>query len=126
MSYRGAEQAPGTALDEAVLEEVFSIMPDDMEMLLSSFQQDAELRLQIMSDAIERGQADELQRTAHTLKGGALGVGAVGYAAECKVMEELGRNGDLMSAPRQLTRLQHQLCGVIAALEQWYKARRML
>ncbi|WP_022957485.1 Hpt domain-containing protein [Spongiibacter tropicus] len=117
---------PVEVLDEAVLEEIFSIMPDDMQILFSSFQQDAELRLQRINDAIDAGDAEELRRSAHTLKGGALGVGAGGYAAQCRAMEELGRNDDLALAPSLLVSLKSDLRGVVAALEQWYAARSVM
>lgn len=111
-------------LNDAVLEEVFSVMPDDMTVLFSHFNEDAGQRLMAMGDAIARGDAEALRRAAHSLKGGALGVGAPSYAAACKTMEEFAQRGDLAEASRQLTGLQQQLGEVMTALAGWYRARK--
>ena len=124
MNTRNGAAEAAAELNEVVLEEVFSVMPDDMAVLFSHFNADAELRLAAMDDAITRGDAEALRRAAHTLKGGALGVGAQRYAADCRAMEALAECGSLAAAHRQLALLTQQLGEVMTALAQWHGARQ--
>ncbi|WP_375058285.1 response regulator [Zobellella sp. DQSA1] len=84
------------------------------------FLQEAPGLMRAMSEALARGDAAELRRAAHTLKGSALVVGGSALAETALALETLARNGELDAASRTLPALEQKL----AELEPALKARQ--
>lgn len=107
-------------LNEEILRDVFDVMPDDMPLLFASFALDSEQRLAVISDALAVGDADAVRRAAHSMKGGALGLGASDFAALCKTLEQAGSDAQMTVAAECAARLARELPLLIETLQQWY------
>ena len=112
------ESDGGEPVDAAVLAGLREL--GDAELvadLAGMFLGDAEARLAALRGALENGDADTVERAAHTLKGSSGNMGAARMAAVCAELEEAGASGDLGRAPGLLARLEEELGRVRPALE---------
>lgn len=62
-----------------------------------------------ISAAIDRGSGDELHRAAHSYKGLALMSGTEDVARTAAELDQLGKHGQLASAPALLARMRQEL-----------------
>lgn len=72
--------------------------------------------LDAVEDAATRGDAADLQRAAHALKGSSQLIGGRATAASALALENIGRSGDLSEVTPALQGLQHNLERLRAAL----------
>jgi HPt (histidine-containing phosphotransfer) domain-containing protein len=82
--------------------------PTFIVQLLETFRQDATEHLSMLRSAIAGGEAGELGREAHALKGASLTIGAKGMAEICKRLEILGTARSLEGAPVALALLDRE------------------
>jgi PAS domain S-box-containing protein len=66
--------------------------------LIQAFLEDGAAQMAALRDAVERGDAEEAHRAAHTLKSNGATFGAQSFAELCRELETLGREGRLESA----------------------------
>jgi PAS domain S-box-containing protein len=66
--------------------------------LIQAFLEDGAAQMATLRDAVERGDAEEAHRAAHTLKSNGATFGAQSFAELCRELETLGREGRLESA----------------------------
>ena len=96
-----AEDTP--ALDLSVLESRRGPQrdgePDKLARIVGLFIEDVPLRLDELRQAVERGEAQKVEETAHMLKGGSGYMGAVQMAEICAGIQGLGASGELSRAP---------------------------
>ena len=71
---------------------------DLLDELLAIFTKDAPAQMEAIREAIAAGDAAELMRVAHTLKGALKVLGATAAAARAQRLEALGRAGDVREA----------------------------
>jgi PAS domain S-box-containing protein len=101
-------------LDHAALESLVSSFGGGDEgwgtvrELLDTFLEDAAAQIATLRDAIERGDAEEAQRTAHTLKSSSATFGANSFAELCRELETLGRREEFDAAPELLERAENE------------------
>ncbi len=90
------------ALDTAVIESLRQLTPpgepDVLKEVLQLFLDDVPGRIERLRTAWQGGNAVEVQRAAHSLKGSAGNIGAHALHAICHQLDELGRSGDLAEA----------------------------
>jgi PAS domain S-box-containing protein len=86
------------------------------EKLVHAFLQDAPSHLSHLRSHLEAGDADGARRDAHTLKGAAANVSAVGLRAAALQTEQAARAGELENVRELLPRLEEQLERLRAAL----------
>ena len=91
--------------------------PDKLARIVHLFIEDVPLRLQLMRQAVEKGEAQEIEETAHLLKGGSGYMGAARMAEICARLQELGDSGDLARAPELLDALEEEFGRVCPALQ---------
>jgi len=107
--------AASPALDvEAALEYVGG----DRELLgelLTVFSEDAPGYLETLRRALDRSNAGDLMKAAHTLKGALWALGARTAAALAQDLERIGRAGGLDGAPDLLARLEQEITRVLRA-----------
>jgi HPt (histidine-containing phosphotransfer) domain-containing protein len=75
--------------------------------------------LEQMRAAVENGNAEEVFRTAHSMKSSSATVGALALSETCRRLEVAGREGSLGDAPELLRSLQeqfHQVCEALIRL----------
>ena len=114
----GEEDAP---LDEGVLTALRRLQgegePDILGKLVGFFVGDARLQIAALRERVEAGEAREVERIAHALKGGSGSLGATRMAAICSALEDAGASSDLRAAPELLERLEGEFGRASAALE---------
>ena len=69
--------------------------PDVLKEVLQLFLDDVPGRINRLRLACETGNAMDLQRAAHSLKGSAGNIGANDMLAVCRRLDELGKSGDV-------------------------------
>ncbi len=85
--------------------------------LVELFVDDAQSQLPALRDAFEKGDAEAIERTAHTLKGSSGNMGALRMAKMCENLQEIGRSGDLSEASEPIEQLEAEFDRVRKALE---------
>ena len=114
------EQEP-PALDLSVLESRRGPQedgePDKLARIVGLFIDDVPLRLEELRLTAEKGEAQEVEETAHMLKGGSGYMGATRMAEICAEIQELGASGELSSVPELLDALQAEFERIRPALE---------
>ncbi|WP_307722084.1 response regulator [Duganella callida] len=63
-----------------------------LERVLHAFLRDTPAQLAALRQALAGGDAEQLRKTAHSLKSSSANVGALALAQRCKELEQLGRN----------------------------------
>jgi histidine phosphotransfer protein HptB len=114
-SFDGAVLPAG--LDEASLIELRLLMEDDFPLLLQNYISDARRALANMDVALEAGDAGQLRRVAHSLKGSTANLGAKDLVFQLQEVERCAQNGDLTGAAEALTLIRHLCLDVILSLE---------
>jgi len=79
---------------------------DKLARIVSLFIDDVPLRLEELRQAVERGEAQRVEETAHMLKGGSGYMGAAHMAEICGGLQGLGASGELSRAPELLDDLE--------------------
>jgi two-component system, sensor histidine kinase and response regulator len=114
-----AEDTP--ALDLSVLESRRGPQrdgePDKLARIVGLFIEDVPLRLDELRQAVERGEAQKVEETAHMLKGGSGYMGAVRMAEICAGIQGLGTYGELSRVPQLLDDLEAEFKRIRPALE---------
>ncbi len=109
-------------LDESVLAGLRELQeegePDILNELIEMFLTDVPPQLVGLQEAMEAGDAQSVERIAHTLKGSCGNMGAVKMVALCSELEEIGRFGNLSRAPVLISRLEEEFGHVRAAFEE--------
>ena len=77
-----------------------------MEMLVPMFVEDSATQLAGLQSAVETGDAEQIRKTAHTIKGSSASLGAMQLAKVAGALESAGRTGDIAEAQKQYAQLQ--------------------
>jgi two-component system sensor histidine kinase/response regulator len=104
-------------LDESV---ALSRVGGDVELLrevIGLFLDDYPQSLDMIRDAVARGDQSSLERHAHSLKGSVSTFGAQEAFEAAMALEKQGRTGDLAQAQDGLNRLEHALATLRPELE---------
>jgi HPt (histidine-containing phosphotransfer) domain-containing protein len=104
-------------LDESV---ALSRVGGDVELLrevVGLFLDDYPHSLEMIREAVARGDQSSLERHAHSLKGSVSTFGAQEAYEAAQELEKQGRTGDLASAVDGLRRLEHALIALRPELE---------
>ena len=91
--------------------------PDKLARIVLLFIEDVPLRLESLRQAVQMGEAQKVEETAHLLKGGSGYMGAVRMAEICARLQELATSGDLTRAPDLLDALEEEFERVHPALQ---------
>lgn len=91
--------------------------PELFRELVGMFLRDTPPRLEALRSALDTGNADELERTAHAMKSSCGNLGAMTLAELCYQLEMVGREGVLESAQSLVERSNAEFKRVTEALE---------
>jgi CheY-like chemotaxis protein len=111
------------ALDRVLLEALASSLGGGDEgwaavrELIDAFLEDAPTEIATLRGAVERGDADEARRVAHTLKSNGATFGAQAFSERCAELETLSRQGGLNGAPALLKQAEGEWERLREALE---------
>ena len=92
--------------------------PYILNELIELFLDEVPGQLEALGEAAQMGDAQSVERIAHTLKGSSANMGAVRMEALCAELEEAGRSEDLSAASGQISRLEQEFGRVRAVLEK--------
>ena len=92
--------------------------PDILTELVDIFVEDAEPRLAALREAVASGDAEGIERAAHTLKGSAGNMGARRMSVIASDLQDAGTSGDLSTAASLLQNLEFEYDRVKPALEE--------
>ncbi|MAL98574.1 Hpt domain-containing protein [Hydrocarboniclastica marina] len=95
-------------LDHEALAELREVMEEDFETLLGTYLNDSRMRISALADAAEAGNPELYARTAHSLKGSCINIGAMRLGQLCAGAERTGRSGDLGGAQKDLQVIQSE------------------
>ncbi|MEM1168080.1 MAG: response regulator [Cyanobacteria bacterium P01_H01_bin.35] len=97
------------AIDKAVLEELKEMAGDDPEMvveIINCYLEDTPILLDKITQAVEKEQAELLQKSAHTMKSSSASVGATNLSQLSKDLEYIGRGGTTEGADMILSQVK--------------------
>lgn len=97
-----------TYLDEGLFEELRSILDGEFPGLINTWVQDSAVRLDDLRAAFGRGEADEVRKAAHSLKGASANLGLVVLAEQCRLLEEAARDNRLAGQEGQVARIAEE------------------
>ena len=107
-------------LDESVVATLRELQeggePDVLEELIELFLEDAPPQIAALWEAVDAGNAQVVERIAHTLKGSSGNMGATRMAAICSDLEDVGASSALYKAPELLKQLEEEFGRVREAL----------
>jgi HPt (histidine-containing phosphotransfer) domain-containing protein len=90
-------------VDEALLGELAQLAdeasPDFLSELVGVFRREAEHQLDLIDQAVDQGDVETVQRSAHTLKGSSASLGAIELPWWCGRMEGVTSEAELRAAP---------------------------
>ncbi len=92
--------------------------PDVLKEVLQLFLEDVPGRIERLRTACDAGNAAELHRVAHSLKGSAGNIGANDMLAVCRRLDELGKSGDVSSGQGLVESLDAEFARVKAEIDR--------
>jgi len=108
-------------LDPAVIESLRQLTPpgepDVLNEVLQLFLEDVPGRLARLRSAWQDGNAVEVQRAAHSLKGSAGNIGATDLLSVCRLLDDHGKSGDLSNLAPLVTSLETEYAKVEAEIK---------
>lgn len=119
---QAAAPSEGPVMDFSRLNEFKEFDDEALSMtreVVGLFVADAPCRLDDIGQAIAAGDAEELSRAAHALKGAAGNIGAVAIQAVCATLEADAKAGVVGDMAAHMTRLRRLLDETRAALAPW-------
>jgi PAS domain S-box-containing protein len=109
----------GTAIDLARLNKFRAMIGDEsISELIDLFFKDSAKQLAELQQAAAGGDAEKMERVAHTLKSSSATLGALPLSAMCQELEDLGRAGKLEGASERVARLEVEYISAKAELEK--------
>ena len=104
-------------MDRDALERLRELGGSDLVSdLAETFLRDAPVRLAELRRAVEAGDADLVERSAHALRGSSASMGATQLAKFCAGLQDAGARGDRAQSIELLGRLEAELGRVRLAL----------
>jgi len=97
---------------------------DFMNELVEAYLASSPELIDSIRQAHAAGDAPVLQRAAHSLKTGSASFGALAFAAQCKELEDIGKNGALEGAGEKIASMEAAYAGVAAALQAAVESAR--
>jgi HPt (histidine-containing phosphotransfer) domain-containing protein len=104
-------------LETNALDDLRELGGDDfLAEMIDTFLADSPPLLAALHESLERGDADELRRAAHTLKSNGRTFGAGGFSDLCRELEERAKSGELGGAGALVDRIDREYEAVAEAL----------
>lgn len=118
----GLQDEPESALCKKTLQGLKELGSDMgasfFPQLLETFEHDAVEHIAVLRSAVAAGEAGQLRREAHALKGSSLTIGAQGMADICQRLESLGAAQSVEGAAEEFARLDREFARVKNEIKQ--------
>lgn len=95
-------------LDEALFEELRSILDEEFPNLINTYVQDSAARFDELRQAFVAGEVDKVRNSVHSLKGASANLGLVRLAELCRQVEEAAREGHIEGQEGNLLLIQQE------------------
>ena len=108
-------------IDETAFAETVAMVGGDVGFvrdLVAEYRADGTTRVADMRAALVAGEAEDLRRAAHTLKGSSASLGALDLADACRAIEIAAHEGQLAGLETAVASVASQFDAVVAALEE--------
>lgn len=109
-------------LDHEALAELKEVMEEDFHILLSTYLSDSEMRIQALQTALKNNDPEQYAKTAHSLKGSCINIGAMRLGSFCMMAERDGRSGQLADAPASLSAIESEFAIVSQQLSPYLES----
>jgi HPt (histidine-containing phosphotransfer) domain-containing protein len=120
----GADMIPAPVngdLDDAALESLRELGGDEfVAEVIDTFLADAPALLESLRSSLEREDADELRRAAHTLKSNGATLGAASFSEACRELEQRAKESRLDGCGELVERIEQEY----GSLEEALASRR--
>lgn len=103
-------------IDHDALAELRDVMEEEFVILVNTFIQDSDNRLQQLRESAEAADPEAIRKTAHSLKGSGINIGAPALADRCREAEQRGRDEDLSDMAACVNAIEAELETVREAL----------
>ena len=107
-------------IDLSTLEMLKEVMEDDFLMLISTYINDSEIRLQELNEASEANANESLRRAAHCFKGSSSNIGAQSLSLLCQQLEQVAIDGDWPDISAKLQAIHQEANIVLSLLRQHF------
>lgn len=107
---------PTPAVDRDALVDLLDENADLIATIIDSFLDDCPDYMEGIREAVEKGDAEELKREAHGLKGAAGSLRAQPASKAAQALEEMGHSGDFTGAEAALESLESEIDRLTDAL----------
>jgi CheY-like chemotaxis protein/HPt (histidine-containing phosphotransfer) domain-containing protein len=115
---RPAADGGGVSLEPAAVESLRELGGDEfLREVIETFLEDAPTLIATLRASLERGDAEELRRAAHSLKSNGQTFGAGDFAGLCRELEERAKRHELDGASGLIDRIDHEYGPLAGALE---------
>ncbi|WP_372985084.1 Hpt domain-containing protein [Marinobacter sp.] len=105
-------------LDEEALAELQDVMEDEFDVLIQTYIVDSRDRIASLKTALAASDADAFAKTAHSLKGSCINIGAPRLGELCLEAEEAGKAQDLGEASRLVGAIEEEFAAVTSLLDR--------
>ncbi|MDL0430074.1 Hpt domain-containing protein [Marinobacter sp. TBZ242] len=106
-------------LDEEALAELRDVMEDEFDILIKTFLMDSSDRIAHLRSALEHEDADRFSKSAHSLKGSCINIGAPRLGELCFDAEKAGRESRLQEAAELVDAIESEFRKVEAGLKEF-------
>lgn len=107
------------ALNESTFTELCDTMGADFIVeLVASYLIDVPAQMDLLSSAMQSGEADTFRRAAHSIKSTSLSFGAEQLAAQARILEEKGKSGQIEGCADEINDLRKSFDLVQAQLKE--------
>lgn len=100
------------AVDADVLGALKEVMEDQFGVLVQTFLDDAQVRIEEISTSISGGDAEALRSAAHSFKGSCSNLGVLPLSEICQKLETMGREGSTDGAAELFEQAQTEFSRV--------------
>jgi len=111
------ESVPESHVDLTLLHSIAEDDHDMFAMIIDAFLKDTPERLLGIDQSVAAGDAETLQREAHSLKSSSASIGAFGLSELCKTLEYAGRDGNPERISEMVAEIKAEFDRVKAELE---------
>lgn len=104
-------------LDNEQLAELKDVLEDEFSVLVTTYLQDADLRMQQIREAFAKSDNEACRLASHSLKGASANLGATQLSAYCERLEHACRAGQVADCGALVSQVSHELLAVRRELE---------
>jgi len=108
-------------LDYPVLDSLKEVMEDDFVLLLETFIQDSNERIEKLQTLVTSDDKDAIRRAAHSFKGSCSNVGAAHLTTLCAALEKKALAGNLAQLSDDLAEIEAEFAQVRSLLHEMVK-----